>query len=98
MFSHPRLLIFKYARLVMRLLMSTYLPSRARFASEKDYRAHQNSAHVQGLYKEYLAHITEPLSSIPLIHPRTDWWVVSRGLEQHNTDLHTYLLDAPGWE
>ncbi|ROV88402.1 hypothetical protein VPNG_10296 [Cytospora leucostoma] len=31
-----------------------------KFASEEDYRAHQNSPHVQGLYKEYLQYITEP--------------------------------------
>lgn len=32
---------------------------RARFESERDYRAHQQSAHVQGLYKEYLPYLTD---------------------------------------
>ncbi|PSR79706.1 hypothetical protein BD289DRAFT_508504 [Coniella lustricola] len=30
------------------------------FASEAAYRAHQNSSHVQDLYKEYIQYITEP--------------------------------------
>lgn len=34
--------------------------SWTRFASEENYRAHQNSSHVQGLYKQYLQYITEP--------------------------------------
>ncbi|KAF3768962.1 hypothetical protein M406DRAFT_71919 [Cryphonectria parasitica EP155] len=37
-----------------------------KFASEKDYRAHQQSSHVQGLYKEYLQYITEPFVFFPV--------------------------------
>jgi hypothetical protein len=34
-------------------------PTPFRFASEADYRVHQNKSYVQGLYKEYLPYITE---------------------------------------
>ncbi|KUI54173.1 hypothetical protein VP1G_01691 [Cytospora mali] len=37
-----------------------------RFASEEHYRAHQNSSHFQGLYKEYLQYITEPFVFYPI--------------------------------
>ncbi|KUI69209.1 hypothetical protein VM1G_11589 [Cytospora mali] len=37
-----------------------------KFASEEAYCAHQNSSHVQGLYKEYLQYITEPFIFYPI--------------------------------
>ncbi|KAI3397157.1 hypothetical protein diail_11131, partial [Diaporthe ilicicola] len=37
-----------------------------KFASEADYRVHQNSAHVQGLYQEYIEYITEPFVFYPI--------------------------------
>ncbi|KAK3945232.1 hypothetical protein QBC46DRAFT_371628 [Diplogelasinospora grovesii] len=36
------------------------------FASEADYRVHQNKSYVQGLYKEYLPYITEPFVFYPV--------------------------------
>ncbi|KAJ4418785.1 hypothetical protein N0V82_005350 [Gnomoniopsis sp. IMI 355080] len=37
-----------------------------KFASEADYRVHQHSAHVQGLYREYIEYITEPFVFYPI--------------------------------
>lgn len=37
-----------------------------RFATKADYRAHQKSAHLQGLYQEYIQYITEPFVSYPI--------------------------------
>ncbi|KAG8170262.1 hypothetical protein KVR01_001007 [Diaporthe batatas] len=37
-----------------------------KFASEADYRVHQNSAHVRALYQEYIEYITEPFVFYPV--------------------------------
>lgn len=63
----------------LRALIYSLHVTLARFASEAAYRAHQNSSHVQGLYREYIQYITQPF----VLYPIDTAGRVEGGFERH---------------